>query len=79
MPEKLTPGQFLKDWLTPYSPSEGPPLPKSFGLEWPGFIGRSIQRIITEGPLAPYKRIKDQGLKSEFKREIELVTGRKYE
>jgi hypothetical protein len=70
--------QFLADLLKPMKPEKGPPLPESLGLNWPGFIDRSINRIMTEGLLGPYKTIKEKGLKEEFKRELELVTGGKY-
>ena len=74
----FSPGKFLSDLLMPMTPQEGPPLPKSLGIGWPGFIGRSIDRIATEGPLGPYKTIRDKGIAAELKRELELITGGKY-
>lgn len=71
-------GRVLSDLLTPMTPQEGPPLPKSLGIGWPGFISRSIDRIVTEGLLGPYKTIRDKGFGAELKRELELVTGGKY-
>jgi hypothetical protein len=73
----FSPGQVISDLLAPMTPQEGPPLPKSLGIGWPGFISRSIDRIVTEGLLAPYKTIRDKGVAAELKREL-LVTGGKY-
>lgn len=58
----------------PASPDEGPPLPQSFDISWPGFMKRGIERLIKE---PPWVTIPKHGLKEELKREFEVVTGRK--
>lgn len=63
--------------MKPASPKDGPPLPASWDLYWPGFLKRGIERLLTEGPSGPWKTIKERGLKEELKREFEIVTGRK--
>jgi hypothetical protein len=78
VPKRSSLSNFLGDLLAPTKPKEGPPLPESLGIQWPGFFGRGIQRIITEGPLSAFKTIKNKGFKEEFKRELELLTGKKY-
>lgn len=66
--------KVLEILLKPQSPSEGPPLPASWDLYWPGFFKRGIERLRTE---PPWKTIPKHGLKEELKREFEVVTGRK--
>jgi hypothetical protein len=63
--------------LKPTPPSDGPPLPQSWDVSWPGFFTRGIQRIISQGPLGPWKTIKEKGLKEELRQEFEIITGRK--
>jgi hypothetical protein len=63
--------------LRPNSPGKGPPVPDSWDLSWPGFLQRGIQRIITQGPLGPWKTIKEKGLLEELRQEFEIVTGKK--
>lgn len=63
--------------LKPAPPSKGPPLPDSFDLSWPGFFQRGIKRIIEQGPLGPWKTIKEKGLIEELRQEFEVITGRK--
>lgn len=58
----------------PKSPQEGPPLPDSFDISWPGFLKRAVDRLITE---PPWVTLPKYGLKAELKREFEVVTGRK--
>ena len=58
----------------PSAPSEGPPLPASMDFSWPGFLKRSIERLIKE---PPWVTIPKRGLREELKREFEVVTGRK--
>ena len=60
--------------LKPARPSDGPPLPASMDISWPGFMKRGIKRIIEE---PPWVTIPKYGLKEELKREFEVVTGRK--
>lgn len=74
LPEITT---VLEILLKPTHPSKGPPLPDAWDVSWPGFFTRSIKRLMTEGPSAPWKTIREKGLIEELKREIELVTGRK--
>ena len=59
----------------PTSPTEGPPLPASWDISWPGFMKRGIKRLIEEPPWVTIPRF---GLKEELKREFEVVTGRKF-
>lgn len=60
--------------LKPSSPKEGPPLPASMDISWPGFIKRGVDRLIEE---PPWKTIPKRGLKEELRREFEVVTGQK--
>ena len=60
--------------LKPASPKEGPPLPDSWDISWPGFLKRAVDRLIEE---PPWKTIPERGLKEELKREFEVVTGQK--
>lgn len=60
--------------LKPTAPSDGPPLPASWDISWPGFFKRGIKRLIEE---PPWVTIPKRGLKEELKREFEVVTGRK--
>jgi len=60
--------------LKPTSPSEGPPVPGSWDISWPGFITRAINRVIEE---PPWVTIPKYGLREELKREFEVVTGQK--
>lgn len=58
----------------PTDPKEGPPVPASWDISWPGFFKRGIERLINE---PPWVTIPKYGLKEELKREFEVVTGRK--
>lgn len=69
---KLKP--VLEILFKPTPPSNGPPLPESFDLWWPGFMKRGIDRLIKEPPWVTIPRF---GLKEELKKEFEVVTGRK--
>ncbi len=60
--------------VKPASPKEGPPLPASMDISWPGFLKRGIDRIIEE---PPWKTIPNRGLREELRREFEVVTGQK--
>ena len=60
--------------LKPSGPKEGPPLPDSWDISWPGFLKRAVDRLIEE---PPWKTIPKRGLKEELKREFEVVTGQK--
>ena len=60
--------------LKPAVPSDGPPLPASFDISWPGFLKRAVDRLIEE---PPWKTIPKRGLKEELRREFEVVTGRR--
>jgi hypothetical protein len=60
--------------LKPASPKEGPPLPDSWDISWPGFLKRGVDRLIEE---PPWKTIPQRGLKEELRREFEVVTGQK--
>lgn len=60
--------------LKPASPEEGPPLPGSWDISWPGFMKRGVERLIEE---PPWVTIPKYGLKEELKREFEVVTGQK--
>lgn len=58
----------------PTDPKEGPPVPASWDISWPGFFKRGIERLINE---PPWVTIPKYGLKEELKKEFEVVTGRK--
>jgi hypothetical protein len=58
----------------PARPKDGPPLPESMDISWPGFLKRAVDRLIEE---PPWKTIPKRGLKEELRREFEVVTGRK--
>jgi len=60
--------------IKPTPPSEGPPVPASWDISWPGFLKRGIDRLIKEPPWVTIPRF---GLKEELKREFEVVTGRR--
>ncbi len=60
--------------LKPTNPKEGPPVPSSWDISWPGFMKRGIDRLIEE---PPWVTIPKYGLKEELKREFEVVTGQK--
>ena len=60
--------------LKPTPPSEGPPAPDSWDINWPGFFTRGIKRLKEE---PPWKTIPEKGLKAELIKEFEVVTGRK--
>ena len=60
--------------LKPNDPKQGPPVPASFDISWPGFLKRAVDRLIEE---PPWVTIPKRGLKEELKREFEVVTGRK--
>jgi len=60
--------------LKPAIPKEGPPLPDSWDISWPGFLKRGIDRLIEE---PPWVTIPKRGLKEELRREFEVVTGQK--
>ena len=60
--------------LKPAAPKEGPPLPASFDISWPGFLKRAVDRLIEE---PPWVTIPKRGLKEELRREFEVVTGQK--
>ena len=60
--------------LKPAVPSDGPPLPASFDISWPGFLKRAVDRLIAE---PPWVTIPKRGLKEELRREFEVVTGQK--
>jgi len=60
--------------LKPASPKEGPPVPGSWDISWPGFLKRGVDRLITD---PPWVTIPKHGLREELKREFEVVTGQK--
>jgi len=60
--------------LLPADPKEGPPLPDSWDVSWPGFLKRAVDRLIEE---PPWETIPKRGLKEELRREFEVVTGQK--
>lgn len=66
--------KVLEILIKPTEPAEGPPVPASWDLSWPGFMKRGIQRLIDE---PPWETIPKYGLKEELKREFEVVTGQK--
>jgi len=68
----MTVGNVVHALTKPANPSEGPPLPSSWSVYWPGFFKRGITRII-ESP--PWKTIPEKGLRAELKEEFEVVTG----
>jgi hypothetical protein len=74
---KAIAGNKVVQSISPTPVTQGPPLPSFTGISWPGFITRSTQRLVSEGPAAPYKTIKQKGLMAEIKREFELITGSK--
>jgi len=69
--EILTVAKIL---LYPADLKEGPPLPGSMDISWPGFLKRAVDRLIEE---PPWKTIPERGLKEELRREFEVVTGQK--
>lgn len=60
--------------LKPNDPKEGPPLPDSWDISWPGFLKRAVDRLVTE---PPWKTIPERGFREELRREFEVVTGQK--
>ena len=66
--------KLIEILLKPTPPSEGPPVPESWDVSWPGFIKRAIKRLREE---PPWETIPKYGLREELKREFEVVTGRK--
>ena len=60
--------------LKPAIPKEGPPLPASMDISWPGFLKRGVDRLIEE---PPWVTIPKRGLREELRREFEVVTGQK--
>ncbi|MCJ7791993.1 MAG: hypothetical protein MUP49_06280 [Dehalococcoidia bacterium] len=60
--------------LKPSSPKDGPPVPASWDISWPGFTKRAINRLIEE---PPWKTIPKHGLLVELRKEFEVVTGQK--
>lgn len=69
-------GTVVKTLLKPTSPKEGPPLPESWDVSWPGFFKRAAERLRTE---PPWETIPKYGLGKELKTEFEVVTGQKLE
>ncbi len=69
-----TPLRIVEILLKPTDPKEGPPVPSSWDISWPGFMKRGIDRLIEE---PPWVTIPKYGLKEELKREFEVVTGQK--
>lgn len=65
---------IAKILLKPASPKEGPPLPDSMDISWPGFLKRGVDRLIEE---PPWVTIPKRGLKEELRREFEVVTGQR--
>lgn len=72
--EKDTITRVAEILFKPASPKEGPPLPASWDLSWPGFFKRGIERLIKE---PPWVTLPKYGLKEELRREFEVVTGHK--
>jgi hypothetical protein len=68
--------KIVETLLKPTDPAEGPPVPDSWDISWPGFITRGIRRLIDE---PPWVTIPKHGLVEELKREFEVVTGQKIE
>ena len=66
--------QIIGILFKPTDPSEGPPVPDSWDISWPGFMKRGIDRLIKE---PPWKTIPQKGIKAELKKEFEVVTGHK--
>ncbi len=66
--------KIARTLLKPAGPKEGPPLPDSWDISWPGFLTRGVKRLIEE---PPWKTIPERGLKEELRREFEVVTGQK--
>ncbi|GAI40836.1 unnamed protein product [marine sediment metagenome] len=66
--------RVLEVLLKPTDPKEGPPVPDSWDISWPGFIMRGIKRLKEE---PPWETIPKYGLREELKREFEVVTGQK--
>ena len=66
--------QVIGILFEPTDPSEGPPVPGSWDISWPGFMKRGIDRLIKE---PPWVTIPKYGLREELKREFEVVTGQK--
>ena len=60
--------------LKPTNPKDGPPVPASFDISWPGFLKRAVDRLIEE---PPWETIPKRGLKEELRREFEVVPGQK--
>lgn len=74
MPEMSEISRVAEILIKPTKPSEGPPVPDSWDISWPGFFKRAIERLRTE---PPWVTIPKYGLKEELRREFEVVTGRK--
>ena len=70
----MTISNIARILLKPAGPKEGPPLPASMDISWPGFFTRGIKRLITD---PPWVTIPKRGLREELKREFEVVTGKK--
>lgn len=66
--------KVTKILLEPSEPQEGPPVPASWDISWPGFLKRGIERLRTE---PPWVTIPKYGIIEELKREFEVVTGQK--
>jgi len=60
--------------IRPNDPPEGPPVPETWDISWPGFLKRAVDRLIEE---PPWKTIPKRGIKEELRREFEVVTGQK--
>ena len=67
-------GKVIVTLLKPNLPSEGPPVPQSWDMSWPGIINRGLKRLKEE---PPWKTIPKHGLREELKKEFEVLTGRK--
>lgn len=74
--DRGVPTRVAEILLKPTNPEEGPPVPASWDISWPGFFKRGIDRLIKE---PPWVTIPKYGLREELKREFEVVTGRKIE
>lgn len=66
----------LEILLKPTPPGEGPPVPESWDLSWPGFFTRGIKRLMDE---PPWETIPKYGLREELRREFEVITGQRLE